>query len=981
MALDDGWTIVAHQGVGHRSYDAEVRVLKRQGITILISLGVTITFITLLQLSLVGSATATPLSSAGAAPAAEGGNYGGDFRFPINEPTTLDPADYSWGDTPPWAIMSQVFEGLTKWDDDMQPMPALAVSWESSDAQHWTFNIRPGAKFHNGRQVTADDVVYSLERLATSGNDWYDYILSPLVDPVTETVVAADSETVQFSLGEPMAAFPTLLAMPFVSIVPSETVSTIVTEPVGAGPFEFESWTEGDDIVLGYFDDYYAGRPYLDSITYEFYDTDSEMYDEYELGNLDFSPVPTDTITDVVGSPNAIFINTLNFQYYGMKVDQAPFDDFRVRQALNYAVDRQDIVDNVLSEYAVVAEGPVPPGMEGYDPPVAGYTYNPTEALSLLSQAGWTDTDADHILDDGAGTDLTIELWHHTRTPVQEDVANALADDFRDIGGQGLGASVTVSSATWTDPYLSDIGDYPMYSLGWSADYPDPLNFLKPHFASDGSMNHTNYGDAQVDTWLDDAGSTLDLATRQALYENVEAQVQDDAPLINLYYQGAVYVKDSDVVGLVIPSWSLDAVQMEKVQLFFATHDVELLSVLQPKDTSAVEPIVPAAKVRNGGSSSEAGIPVRCRILQDGTTQVYSQTQTVGSLSAFSAQVVSFPAWTPPAAGNYTFEFTTLLSGDGDPSNDQETKALVVSATAYYDAYTRDNNTDGGSVCQSDWWQSPDIVVRHLDDGVRRHQDPILGQTNYVYVRVRNIGNSTISDGKVNVYWHSPSSAIICGNWGLINPSPISVGTLGPGQDVWVKTAWVPPIEGPTCLMSEFWSGDDPITRECEVPCDNNIAQRNVEVVPGGMEAQASLQAGQTTVLFEVTNVKDLPASVDLIVERGTFPSGGSIEVEFSKDLFDRWIADTGGTVDGGSVVAGFTRVSITDPDSGTVQGLPMDAREMQQVKMYLSAESGVEYALYVSEQIDDVVVGGMTYQTEIPWASHVPLVVRSFAP
>ena len=950
---------------------------------ILIPTGVTValTCIIFIQLSLISSVAASPVSSLGAAPSAQGGNYGGDFRFPINEPTTLDPADYSWSDSPPWAIMSQVFEGLTKWDDDMQPVPGLAVSWESSDAQYWTFNIRPGAKFHNGRQVTAADVVYSLERLANSDNDWYDYILSPMLDPVSETVIAADSETVNISLDQPFAAFPTLLAMPFVSIVPSETVSTIVTEPVGAGPFEFQSWTEGDSIVLAYFDDYYAGRPYLDSITYEFYDTESEMYDEYELGNLDFSPVPTDTITDVVGSPKAIFVNRLNLQYYGMKVDQAPFDDVRVRQALNYAADRKDIVDNVVSEYAIVAEGPVPPGMEGYDPPVAGYTYNPTQALSLLSDAGWTDTNADNILDDGAGTDLTIELWHHTGAAVQEDVANALADDFRDIGGQGVGATVVVSSADWYDPYAAGLDDYPMYALGWRADYPDPLNFLEPHFASDAPMNHTNYGNSQVDTWLDDAGPTLDLATRQALYENVETQVQDDAPFINLYHQGAVYVKGSDVVGLVIPTWSLDAVRMEKVQLFFATHDVELLSILQPKDTSAVEPIVPSAKVRNAGSSQETSIPVRCRILQDGTTQVYSETQTVASLSPFSAQVVTFASWTPPAAGNYTFEFTTLLSGDSDASNDQETKNLVVSATAHYDAYTKDNASDLGSVCQSSWWQSPDIVVRNQDDGVRRHQDPLLGQTNYVYVRVRNIGNATISDGKVNIYWHAPSSAIICGNWGLINPSPISVGTLAPGQSVWVKTTWVPPIEGHTCLMSEFWSGDDPITRQCEVPCDNNIAQRNVEVVAGGAQAQALLAAGQSIVQFEVTNVRDLPAGVDLIVERGTFPAAGSIALEFSADLFGRWMDETGGTVEGGAVVPDSTRVSITDPASGAVLGLPMDVREMQQVKMYLSAESGVEYALYVSEEIDDVVIGGMTYRTEIPWMFHVPIVLKSYTP
>ena len=135
------------------------------------------------------------------------------------------------------------------------------------------------------------------------------------------------------------------------------------------------------------------------------------------------------------------------------------------------------------------------------------------------------------------------------------------------------------------------------------------------------------------------------------------------------------------MLGLVIPPWGLGGIQMEKVQLFFQTHDVELQSIIQPKSTWAIEPIPPTAKVRNAGSSAETNVLVHCRILQN-STELYSQTQTIASLSPFAAQVVVFPAWTPPAAGDYTFEFTTLLPGDEDPSNDQETRVVAVSATA-----------------------------------------------------------------------------------------------------------------------------------------------------------------------------------------------------------------------------------------------------------------------------------------------------------
>lgn len=925
--------------------------------------------------------TLTTTAAHVAAPALQAGNYGGNFRFATQEPVGLDPAAQDW-DMPANPMLRQIFEGLTVWDDNLAPVPAIARSWASTDAQNWTFQLRHGVRFHNGRLLTAQDVVYSWERAAAAGTDVYAYTVAPLLPSYT----AVGTDTVQVTLGEPFAPFPTMLALPFMSVVPSETVGTIMTQPVGSGPFQFQSWTAGDSIVVTHYDDYYGGRPYLDSITYQFYADEAAMYDDYLLGNLDLSPVPTDRITDVVGSPNGIWRNSLSLSYYGMKVDWPPFDDVRVRQALNYAVDKQAIVDIAAAErgYLVLAEGPVPPGMQGYDPPVPDYTYNPTLALDLLAQAGWTDTNSDGILDDGQGTDLTIELWYNTRHS-NELVANALAGDFGDIGGSGLGATVVVSTAEWGDFY-QNIDQYPMFSVGWGADYPDPYDFLHPFFYSEGASHFTNYSNLQVDAWLDQSRAVLDLATRQGIYDQIETQVQNDAPFISLYYygftiptyRGIVYIKGKDVLGLVIPAWGPSAISMQDVQLFFDTHDVEPQAILFPKDNVLLQPLAPSIKVRNAGSSPETAVPVRCRILA-GSTELYNQTLTVASLSPFATQVVAFPAWLPPGAGSYSFEFTTLLPGDENPANDQETKVVAVTDVAFYDAYSRDNLADNGSVPTTEWWQSPDILVRNQDDNVRRHQDPILGQTNYVYVQVRNIGNDTIADGYVDVYWHEPSVAILCGGWALINATPIPVGTLAPGQSRWVKTPWVPPIEGHTCLFSRLWSSDDPVTVECDVPWDNNLAQRNVEVVElGGSGLHAALQTGQASVVFEVTNVRDLPAAVDLIVEWGTFPTTGTIVLEFSRDLFSRWQA-AGGAVQGGAVIAGTTHISVTHPVSTTVVGLPMGVRETQQARMYLTGPPAAEFALYVTERIEGTTIGGMTYRTEIPWTLYLPLVLRNY--
>jgi hypothetical protein len=709
----------------------------------------------------------------------------------------------------------------------------------------------------------------------------------------------------------------------------------------------------------------------LDGITYHFYADEAAMYDDYLLGNLDLSPVPAERISEVVGSPDAIWVNELGVGAFWMKADWPPFDDVRVRRGLNYAVDRHDLVDNVLAGYNLVAEGPVPPGLQNYDPPVSNYAYSPTLALQLLADAGWTDTNGDGILDDGGGNDLTVEMWYPER-PGEDLQAAAVAADLGDIGGLGLGVSVTISHTQWST-YLNNLDAYPMFRLGWFADFPDPYNFLYPLFHSAGwYAASTHYQNPQVDAWLDSSQATLDLNARQALYQAAETQVQDDAPAILLNYSGRVYVKSAQVVGLVIPPWGPDAIQMRQVQFVFDTHDVQPESILYPKANTLLAPISPTLKVRNAGSSAEASVPVRCRILSGGV-EVYHQTVTLSDLQPFASQVALFPAWMPAGAGDYTFEFTTLLPGDENPANDQESVQVHVTDLAFYDAYTRDHTTDNGSVPTVAWWQSPDIVVRNQLDNLRLHQDPVLGQTNYVYVQVRNIGNDTISDGYVDVYWHEPSTAVACGGWAPINAAPIPVGSLAPGESKWLRTEWLPPLEGHTCLFSRFWSADDPVTAECDVPWDNNLAQRNVEVVSPALPRQV----GQATALFEMTNLRPLPAAADLWLEWQTLPADADLILAFGNDLFARWLA-AGGTLSGAEVLPGSTQIRVTDPISATILGLPLGVRETQRVWLYLAGPADAEFELRVSQRLDGQVVGGMTYHSQIERNIYLPLVLKN---
>jgi oligopeptide transport system substrate-binding protein len=497
------------------------------------------------------TSTATPTSTPTVTPTA-GPTYGGDFRYPIEEASTLDPVALGGSE---WPIMGQVFEGLLKYDENLNTVAGIAASWETTDAQTWTFHLRDDVRFHNGRLVTAQDFVYSWNRAV--GTVWWDFLMAPLVD----SLAALNPGTFQVTLNQPFALLPSILAMPFLSVVPEEAVETIDSNPVGTGPFAFQHWTPGDEMVLVANEDYYEGRPHLDRITYRFYDDEGEMHSDFQAQNLELSPVPASEIPDVRDDPNAIFQNALWVYYYGMHVDMSPFDDVRVRQALNYAVDKGSVL-SVVEGYREVANGFVPPGMQGYDPALPYYVYNPTQALSLLAQAGWSDTDDDDILDDGAGNDLVIELWHMTGADAAAFTV-AVAEDLRDIGGTGVGATVTVSH-TAREEYLDNLDQYPMFMLGWGADYADPFDFLDPHFRTGAEPNRTRYSNPQVDAWLGQVKATLAQSVRLALYATIEAQVQNDAPTINLYYPGSVYIKQPYVHGLELLYYPV-ATSMEKV--------------------------------------------------------------------------------------------------------------------------------------------------------------------------------------------------------------------------------------------------------------------------------------------------------------------------------------------------------------------------------------------------------------------------------
>jgi oligopeptide transport system substrate-binding protein len=485
---------------------------------------------------------------------------GGVYSRPLaNDPSSLDPAQIA--DIYAVAVANQIFDGLVEFDVHLNILPALAQSWSASrDGLVWTFNLRKGVQFHNGREMKADDVVYSFSRFIDpavgSRRSWFLDKVKGAAEfrkgqsKTLEGIKAVDHYSVEITLSEPFAPFVSLLGLPHLSIIPREAVEQLGTDfataPMGTGAFRFMHWIRGREIVLEANPHYFRGRPALDRIRFVIFPGGvfDEMLADFERGELEESPIPPERRSELFKTTTYKVIRKplLSIRFLGFNFELPPFHRVEVRRAFNYAVDKVRLNQEVQGDRYVVARGILPPGIPGYNPEIQGYDYNPQMAKHLLTRAGFP-------------------------------------------GGQGL-APVTLSSAVKSDEirnesktvqhYLADIGvqvelqdfdDWPtfqralqqgqlqLFRYGWYADYPDPDNFLYFLFHSRSKDNYFHYHNAQVDQLLEEGRRETDELHRVKLYRKAEQLILNDAPgiiLLHHVYEGLYqpYVKGVEVSAL-----------------------------------------------------------------------------------------------------------------------------------------------------------------------------------------------------------------------------------------------------------------------------------------------------------------------------------------------------------------------------------------------------------------------------------------------
>jgi len=477
-------------------------------------------------------------------------------------PVSLDPADHRSRESE--TVIRNMFDGLVTRDTTSGVHLELAEELNWLDDVTLEVQLRQGVMFHDGIEMTADDVVFTFERVIDENMIEYpEPHTSPrkgLIAPLESIEKTGDYTVVmRFSAVWP-AAMQMLVHQ---QIVPKHYLEEVGTEgfvahPIGTGPFKFVSANGLDEIVMERFDDYYGGAPDLapvgpacvKQVVFKVIPEASTRVAALLAGEVDIiQAVPAELVDTLDQTPGIQVKGAAGTQpkWMEMNVNMAPFDDVRVRQALNYAVDKDLIIDAIYGGRAVALPGPLSPYNNFVNKSLSPYPYDPDEALSLLAAAGWTDSDGDGILDKGgqplAFTVDTLEPWR--------PLAEAVADQFRAIG---IDAAVRFWEYSVVKPMLQ-AGERQAYLDDWGDSAFDPVGHFEAKWhgyvegASYGRGNFSGYDNVRVDELIKLGEITADTAERQAIYDEAQQLVYDEAPAVFLILPEEAEAARADILN------------------------------------------------------------------------------------------------------------------------------------------------------------------------------------------------------------------------------------------------------------------------------------------------------------------------------------------------------------------------------------------------------------------------------------------------
>ena len=476
--------------------------------------------------------------------------------------STLDPAiGYDWQN---WSMIKSLFDGLMDYVPGTTNLkPDLAESYTiSDDGTVYTFKLHKGVKFHNGRELTADDVKYSLDRVTNpetqspgagffSSIKGYDDVASGKAKGLSGVTVV-DPYTVKIELSHPDATFLHVMAINFAMVVPKEAVekwgADFGKHPVGSGAFKLAEWTLGQRLVFERFKDYWnKGVPKLDKITFEVGQEPIVALLRLQRGETDIpgDGIPPAKFLEVTKDPNykdlIIEGGQLHTGYITMNVKMKPFDNVEVRKAVNMAINKDRVV-RIINGRAVIANQPLPPSMPGYAKDYKGYPFDPEGAKALLAKAGFPD-----------GFDTELYVYNTDPNP---RIAQAIQQDLAAIGIRAEIKSLAQANviAAGGEPDQA-----PMIwsgGMAWIADFPDPSNFYGPILgcagAVKGGWNWSWYCNKTLDAKAEKADSIVDPAKsdeRIQMWRDIFLSIMDDAPWVPVFNEQRFTIRSARLGG------------------------------------------------------------------------------------------------------------------------------------------------------------------------------------------------------------------------------------------------------------------------------------------------------------------------------------------------------------------------------------------------------------------------------------------------
>ena len=467
-------------------------------------------------------------------------------------PRDYDPAtEHDSGD-------KRIFSGLVSLDTNLNLVPDLASSWDiSTDGTLYTFHLRTNAKFHDGRPVVAQDVIYSWERAAAPATQ-SDTVLTYLGDILgvadmhsgktdhISGLKALDDHTLQVTIDAPIPYFLFKLTLPVAFVLDKKNVESGTNwyrTPNGTGPYKLTRWDSMKQMIYNANPDYYLGAPSISQIVVQLFT--GVGINLYESGQIDMTAIGSSDVARVLDPADPLHPDlhsgaSLCTSMVIFDVTKPPFDDVKVRQAFSMAFDRQKFIDVVDNGVGIPAKGLYPPALPGYSLDLQGLPYDPQQARQLLAQSRYGGPQglppivyADAGIGNTAGPEVAAmaQMWE-----------------------QNLGVKITIENLE-PDRYfdLLNTGQYgQLFSESWCADYPDPENFADVLFHSGAQQNTGKYSNPALDALLDQARTERDVSQRIQLYQQAEQLIVQDAPALFISHPVSYMLVKPYVKGFVL---------------------------------------------------------------------------------------------------------------------------------------------------------------------------------------------------------------------------------------------------------------------------------------------------------------------------------------------------------------------------------------------------------------------------------------------